>query len=116
LLNRILQPAFPCYVQGMFERPNVRGIDRFLEKSTCVNSENRPLYDPATLVDSTGIEYGFVVNLNFCTRVGYLYGFNHSYPSYTVYVKKQIYDFQQQHYSGWLGFNEGVVNGLKFSF
>jgi hypothetical protein len=42
------------------------------------------------------IQYGFEIDLNFCSRKGHLSGWNNRFPSYNVLVNgKQVYDFQQ---------------------
>jgi RHS repeat-associated protein len=69
----------------------------------------------ATLPSVFDIDYKFNIQLDFCSRKGRLYGRHDGYPSYTVRVKGQIYDWQQQ--TLWSLIGEGEINvDVEFSF
>ena len=63
------------------------------------------------------IQYGFEIDLNFCSRKGHLSGSNNTFPSYNVQVDgKQVYDFQQKlFFPGLLGQDPAEPN-IDFHF
>jgi hypothetical protein len=70
----------------------------------------------ALLPPKLSIRYQFQVTLDFNLRKGKLSGFHERYPSYTVSVGgKQIYDFQQERFSGLSGRDPMGVE-LEFRF
>ena len=63
------------------------------------------------------INYGFEIDLNFCSRKGHLSGSNNRFPSYNVRVDgKQVYDFQQRLFFPGLLSQDQAEPNIDFNF